>query len=73
MTILQPEIIGLILTMCAAGAVAGVTAGLFGIGGGFVVVPALLFRNRREMRATRGSGDGPSLWRLEKSWVRAIG
>jgi len=42
MSILQPEIIGLILTMCAAGAIAGVTAGLFGIGGGFVVVPALL-------------------------------
>lgn len=42
MSLLQPEILGLILTMCAAGAVAGITAGLFGIGGGFVVVPALL-------------------------------
>ena len=30
------------LTMCAAGAIAGVTTGLFGIGGGFIVVPALL-------------------------------
>ena len=30
------------LTMCIAGAVAGVTTGLFGIGGGFIVVPALL-------------------------------
>ncbi len=42
MSLLQPEVLGLIVTMCAAGAVAGITAGLFGIGGGFVVVPALL-------------------------------
>jgi uncharacterized protein len=28
--------------LCAAGLIAGVTAGLFGVGGGFVVVPALL-------------------------------
>jgi len=42
MSLIQPEILGLIITMCAAGAVAGITAGLFGIGGGFVVVPALL-------------------------------
>jgi uncharacterized membrane protein YfcA len=28
--------------MLAAGAVAGITAGLFGVGGGFIVVPALL-------------------------------
>ena len=37
------ELLGLILTLCAAGAVAGITAGLFGNGGGFVVVPALVF------------------------------
>ncbi len=42
MSVFSPEILGLIITMCAAGAVAGITAGLFGIGGGFVVVPALL-------------------------------
>ena len=42
MEVLQPEVLGLIVAMCAAGAVAGITAGLFGIGGGFVVVPALL-------------------------------
>jgi uncharacterized membrane protein YfcA len=42
MSVLQLEVIGLIVTMCAAGAIAGITAGLFGIGGGFVVVPALL-------------------------------
>lgn len=29
--------------LLAAGAVAGISAGLFGVGGGFVVVPALLF------------------------------
>ncbi len=28
--------------MLAAGAVSGITAGMFGVGGGFVVVPALL-------------------------------
>ncbi len=42
MDVFQPEVLGLIVAMCAAGAVAGITAGLFGIGGGFVVVPALL-------------------------------
>ena len=31
------------MTLCAAGAAAGITAGLFGNGGGFVVVPALVF------------------------------
>jgi uncharacterized membrane protein YfcA len=31
-----------VATLCVAGAVAGITAGLFGNGGGFVVVPALL-------------------------------
>ena len=36
------EILALLLTLCAAGAVAGLTSGLFGNGGGFVVVPALL-------------------------------
>jgi uncharacterized membrane protein YfcA len=42
MNVFQPEVLGLIIAMCAAGAIAGITAGLFGIGGGFVVVPALL-------------------------------
>lgn len=36
------EVVGLVVAMCGAGAVAGLTAGLFGNGGGFVVVPALL-------------------------------
>jgi len=35
-------LVGLIAAMCLAGAIAGLTAGLFGNGGGFVVVPALL-------------------------------
>lgn len=42
MNVFQPEVVGLIVAMSAAGAIAGITAGLFGIGGGFVVVPALL-------------------------------
>ncbi len=42
MTLLTFETVTLIAAMLAAGAVAGVAAGLFGIGGGFVVVPALL-------------------------------
>lgn len=36
------ELLLFIITLCCAGAVAGVMSGLFGIGGGFVVVPALL-------------------------------
>lgn len=36
------ELVFFVLTLCAAGAIAGLMAGLFGIGGGFVVVPALL-------------------------------
>ena len=36
------EILALLTTLCAAGAIAGLTSGLFGNGGGFVVVPALL-------------------------------
>ena len=34
----------LIAVLLAAGPVAGFVAGLFGIGGGFVIVPALLVR-----------------------------
>ena len=42
---LMPMMEGLLLagTLLLAGAMAGLTAGLFGNGGGFVVVPALLF------------------------------
>jgi uncharacterized membrane protein YfcA len=36
------QTIFLLGALCAAGAVAGITSGLFGNGGGFVVVPALL-------------------------------
>ena len=36
------EIFGLIVLLTTAGAVAGITAGLFGNGGGFAVVPALV-------------------------------
>lgn len=36
------ELFWLIITLGAAGAIAGLTAGLFGNGGGFVIVPALL-------------------------------
>jgi len=35
------ELVLFVLTLCLAGAVAGITSGLFGNGGGFVVVPAL--------------------------------
>ncbi len=40
--IFELQTVLLLLTLCAAGAVAGITSGLFGNGGGFVVVPALL-------------------------------
>jgi uncharacterized membrane protein YfcA len=36
------ELLLFVLMLCLAGAFAGITAGLFGNGGGFVVVPALL-------------------------------
>ena len=36
------DVIPLFLTLAFAGAIAGITAGLFGNGGGFVVVPALV-------------------------------
>jgi len=36
------DILALIVVLCLTGAIAGITAGLFGNGGGFVVVPALL-------------------------------
>lgn len=39
---MEIEIVWFVLTLCIAGAVAGITSGLFGNGGGFVVVPALL-------------------------------
>ena len=40
---MELEFLGISLLLAAAGAVAGITAGLFGNGGGFVVVPALVF------------------------------
>jgi len=40
---LSPELFYLAATLLAVGALAGVSAGLFGIGGGAVIVPALFF------------------------------
>lgn len=40
--LLSVETLSILILMLMAGAVAGVAAGLFGIGGGFIVVPALL-------------------------------
>ena len=37
------ELLPLFITLIVAGALAGITAGMFGNGGGFVVVPALVF------------------------------
>ena len=39
---MEVELLLFVGTLCVAGAIAGITAGLFGNGGGFVVVPALL-------------------------------
>jgi uncharacterized protein len=39
---IELELVSLLAVMCLTGAVAGITAGLFGNGGGFVIVPALL-------------------------------
>lgn len=40
---MSPDILYLAVTLAAVGALAGFTAGLFGIGGGAVIVPALFF------------------------------
>lgn len=39
---MELELVLFVITLCLAGAAAGITSGLFGNGGGFVVVPALL-------------------------------
>lgn len=39
---MSADLVALMATLCLAGAIAGLTAGLFGNGGGFVVVPVLL-------------------------------
>ena len=39
---MEIELLWFVITLCITGAIAGLTAGLFGNGGGFVVVPALL-------------------------------
>ncbi|WP_371398305.1 sulfite exporter TauE/SafE family protein [Fretibacter rubidus] len=40
---MSPDIILLIITLAGVGALAGLTAGMFGIGGGAVIVPALFY------------------------------
>jgi uncharacterized membrane protein YfcA len=40
--VMEIELVWFVVTLCLAGAIAGITSGLFGNGGGFVVVPALL-------------------------------
>ncbi|MFT6086096.1 MAG: putative membrane protein YfcA [Glaciecola sp.] len=40
--VMEVELLWFVATLCLAGAIAGITSGLFGNGGGFVVVPALL-------------------------------
>lgn len=42
MSLMSADLLWLLIAMLSAGACAGITAGLFGIGGGFVVVPVLL-------------------------------
>ncbi|MBS15449.1 MAG: permease [Gammaproteobacteria bacterium] len=39
---MDPEIILMLCSLLGAGAVAGITTGLFGVGGGFIIVPTLL-------------------------------
>ena len=42
MELTSVQLITLLIVMLGTGCVAGITAGLFGVGGGFIVVPALL-------------------------------
>jgi len=39
---IDPNVIVMLVSLLAAGAVAGVTTGLFGVGGGFIIVPTLI-------------------------------
>ena len=42
MPAIDPDIILMLCSLLGAGAVAGITTGLFGVGGGFIIVPTLL-------------------------------
>ena len=42
MPAIDPEIILMLCSLLGAGAIAGITTGLFGVGGGFIIVPTLL-------------------------------
>ena len=42
LSIFNPEFISLLVLMFVSGAFAGLLAGLFGVGGGIILVPALL-------------------------------
>ncbi|MCW5725208.1 MAG: sulfite exporter TauE/SafE family protein [Maricaulaceae bacterium] len=53
---LNGDLLIMLAAMLAAGALAGLTAGLFGIGGGIVMVPALYFAF-----GVLGYGDGPRM------------
>ena len=42
MPAIDPDIILMLFSLLGAGAIAGITTGLFGVGGGFIIVPTLL-------------------------------
>ena len=42
MPAIDPDIILMLCSLLGAGAIAGITTGLFGVGGGFIIVPTLL-------------------------------
>jgi uncharacterized protein len=44
-----------VLTMCALGAAAGVLGGLFGIGGGILVIPGLVYLAGMDQKMAQGT------------------
>lgn len=72
---IDPDVIIMLASLLAAGAVAGVTTGLFGVGGGFIIVPtliAILPIFTGEYEAMVHTAVGTSLASIIVSSVRAV-
>lgn len=75
MPAIDPNLIVMLISLLAAGAVAGVTTGLFGVGGGFIIVPtliAILPIFTGEYEAMVHTAVGTSLASIIVSSVRAV-
>ncbi|MGC4050423.1 MAG: hypothetical protein QM757_13680 [Paludibaculum sp.] len=57
------------LLLLAIGPVAGVLGGMFGIGGGLVIIPGLIFLPERRDSSTPWAPASPRSFRRSDSWV----